>query len=165
MPGSTTPNSLPFPFLLETVDSDSVRLLAEAVDTNLNSRVVTATAAAKRPAALVMRDSGTQSFASGAAMANLTFTTEKFDNNGMGNLGTNNERLTIQTAGVYLVTGRVRLVTSPNDIGVLVLTITLNGTVVAGYKQRLAEEMNCTLVRPLVATDVLRLQFSWSGAR
>ena len=164
MPGTTTPDSLPFPFLLETVDSDSVRLLAEAVDTKLNSSIAAATVTTKRPAALVMRDTGTQSFATGAAMANLTYTTEKFDNNGMGNLGTNNERLTIQTAGVYLISARVRLVTSPNDIGALILTITVNGTALAGAKQRLSEELNCTLVRPMVATDVVRAQFSWSGA-
>lgn len=164
MPGTTTPNSFPFPFLLETVDSDSVRLLAEAVDTKLNTAIAAAAVTTKRPAALVMRDTGTQSFASAAAMANLTYTTEKFDNNGLGNLGTNNERLTIQTAGVYLITGRVRLVTNDADIGAMILTITVNGTALAGAKQRLTEELNCSLVRPMVATDVVRLQFSWSGA-
>jgi hypothetical protein len=164
MPGTTTPNLLPFPYLLETVDSDSVRLLAEAVDAKLNTSITNATTTTKRPAALVMRDSGTQSFATGAAMANLTYTTEKFDNNAMGNLGTNNERLTIATAGVYLITARVRLVTSSADIGAMILTITVNGTALAGAKQRLAEEMNCQLVRPMAAADIVRAQFSWSGA-
>jgi hypothetical protein len=164
MPGTTSPNLLPYPFTTETVDSDSVKNLADAVDAKLNTSITNATATTRRPAALVVRDSGTQSFATGAAMANLTFTTEKFDNNGMGNLGTNNERLTIATSGVYLVTARMLLSGLNDDVGAMILTITINGTMLAGAKQRLALEMNCQLVRRLTATDIVRAQFSWSGA-
>jgi hypothetical protein len=164
MPGTTTPNSLPYPFLAETVDSDSVRLLAEAVDTKLASQMTSATATTRRPAALVVRDSGTQSFATGAALANLTYTTERFDNNTMGNLGTNNERLTVVTAGVYCIYARVMLPGSNDDIGAMTLVITVGGTVLAGAKQRLALEQNVQLVRRLNAADIIRAQFSWSGA-
>jgi hypothetical protein len=174
MPGATTPNLLPYPYLAETVDSDSVKNLADAVDAKLNTSITNATATTRRPAALVLRDTGTQAFASGAAMANLTFTTEHFDNNGIASLGANNERLTIQTAGVYHVSARVLLDggTAP-EISTIILTITINGTALSGTKRRggvtaafsscCGVDASCALMRRLNATDIVRAQFSWTG--
>lgn len=39
----------------------------------------------------------------------ITYDTEEFDTNSMANLGTNDDRLTFQTAGVYLVHGALRM--------------------------------------------------------
>lgn len=173
MPGTTTPNSFPFPFVTETVDSDSVKNLADAVDTKLASSIAAATVLNRRPAALVMRDTGTQSFATGAALANLTYTTEKFDNDTMGNLGTNNERLTVVTAGVYQVTARAQFSSGIEAISAWLLAITINGTVLAGSKRRGAPtgiwvssgpyDISATLVRRLSAADIIRAQFTWTG--
>jgi len=174
MPGATPTLALPFPYLDEVVDADSVKNLADAVDSELNTLITDATATTRRPAALVLRDTGTQAFASGAAMANLTFTTEHYDNNGMASLGTNNERLTIGTAGVHQITARVLLDggTAP-EISALMLTITANGTTVAGTKRRggttaafsscCGVDISCVLMRRFNASDIVRAQFGWTG--
>lgn len=165
MPGSTTPNALPYPYENETVDDVSIKNLADAVDAKFNTSITNATATTKRPAALVKRDTGTQSFATGAALANLTFTTELYDNNGMGNLGTNNERLTIATNGVYLVSATAILNggAAEQDVTTGVLVITVNGTVVSGWKGRWVTTITVPLVKRLVAGDVVRAQYQWIG--
>jgi len=164
MPGTTPTYSIPFPYETETVTSVSVKNLADTVDGLLNTQITAAIAASKFPAALVKRDTGTQSFATGAALANLTFTTEHYDNNGMGNLGTNNERLTIATAGVYFVAGAVFLDSSNNEnITMAELTMTLNGTMVCARKGRWTRGLGFGLTKRLAAADVLRLQYRWVG--
>lgn len=165
MPGVTPGLSLPYPYANETVDSVSVKNLADAVDAALNTSITNATLTNRRPAALVKRTTGTQSFASGAALANLTYTTEMFDNDAMGNLGTNNERLTITTAGVYLISAFWSLdpstngseVTSSNAI------ITVNGTLIAGRKTRFTLLGAFSVMHRLSAADVIRQQFTWTG--
>lgn len=164
MPGTTTLYAIPFPYETEVVNSVSVKDTADAVDALLNTQITAATNAAKYPAALVKRDSGTQSFATGAALANLTFTTEHYDNNGMGNLGVNNERLTIATAGVYFVAGAVFLDSSNNEnITMAELTLTLNGTMVMARKGRWTRGLHVALTKRLAVADVLRLQYRWVG--
>lgn len=164
MPGTTPLYAIPFPYETETVDSVSVKNTADAVDALLNTQITAALAASKFPAALVKRDTGTQSFATGAALANLTFTTEHYDNNGMGNLGVNNERLTIATAGVYFVAGAVFLDSSNNEnITMAELTLTLNGTMVMARKGRWTRGLHVALTKRLAVADILRLQYRWVG--
>lgn len=165
MPGTTPSHSIPYPLMTEVVDSASVKNLADSVDALLNTAITTATSYTKRPAALVKRDSGTQSFATGAGLANLTFTTEHYDNNGMGNLGTNNERITIQTAGVYLLVASWEISSSNNeDVQFANGVLTVNGTIVSGQKLRFPESggsMAC--VKRMAVTDIVRAQFQWTG--
>jgi hypothetical protein len=164
MPGTTPLYSIPYPYETEVVDAASVENVADAVDTLLNAQITAAVAASKFPAALVKRDSGTQSFATGAGLANLTFTTEHYDNNGMGNLGVNNERLTIQTAGVYFVAGAVFTDSSNNEnITMAELTLTLNGTMVMARKGRWTRGLHVALTKRLAVADILRLQYRWVG--
>lgn len=164
MPGTTPTYAIPFPYETETVNATSVKNTADAIDALLNTQITAATAAAKYPAALVKRDTGSQSFATGAAVANLTYTTEHYDNNGLGNLGVNNERLTIQTAGVYFVVGGVFLDSSNNEnITMAELTMTLNGTMVCARKGRWTRGLAFGLMKRLAVADVLRLQYRWVG--
>jgi hypothetical protein len=164
MPGSTPNHAIPYPLLAEGVDSISVKNLADAVDALLNTALTTATSYTKRPAALVKRDTGTQSFASGAALANVTYTTEHYDTNGLGNLGANNERLTIQTAGVYLLVAAWEISSSNNeDVQVSHSNITVNGTVVSGRKLRFATGGSLACVKRMAVSDIVRQQFTWTG--
>jgi hypothetical protein len=165
MPGTTPLHSIPYPLLTEGVDSISVKNLADAVDALLNGSLTTAVSYTKRPAALVKRDTGTQSFASGAALASVTYTTEHYDSNGIGNLGTNNERLTIQTAGVYLLAASWTISSSNNeDVQHAHATITVNGTVVSGRKYRFPEEGgSVACVKRMNVADIVRQQFTWTG--
>lgn len=165
MPGTTPNHAIPFPLMTETVDSISVKNLADTVDGLLNTGITTATSYTKRPAALVKRDSGTQSFATGVALANLTFTTEHYDNNGLGNLGVNNERLTIQTAGVYLLVASWQISSSNNeDVQFAHGVLTVNGTIVSGQKLRFPETGgSLACVKRMAVSDIVRAQFQWTG--
>lgn len=164
MPGTTPTYAIPFPYENETMSAVSVQNLATTVDGLLNTQITAAIAASKYPAALVKRDSGSQSFATGAALANVTFTTEHYDNNGMGNLGTNNERLTVVTAGVYFIAGGVFLDSSNNEnITMAELTITLNGTMIAARKGRWTRGLGFGVMKRLAVADILRMQYRWVG--
>lgn len=164
MPG-TTSLGIPFPYANEVADAVSVKNLADEVDVELNAAITAATLTTKRPAALVKRTSGTQSFATGAAFANLTYTTEMFDNDGMGNLGANNERLTVTTAGVYLISGLWFLDPSYNETEVTSsnFIITINGSVLAGRTARFVLGGALSIMHRLSAADIIRTQFKWVG--
>lgn len=164
MPGTTTTYSIPYPYETETVTSVSVKNLADTVDGLLNTQITAANNAAKFPAALIKRDTGTQSFATGAGLANLTHTTEHYDNNGMANLGANSERLTIATAGVYMITGAVFTDSSNNEnITMAELTLTLNGTLISARKGRWTRGLHVAHMKRLAVADILRLQYRWVG--
>lgn len=166
MPGTSPTLGIPFPYANETVDAVSVENLADEVDTELAASIAAATLTTKRPAALVKRTTGTQSFATGAGLANLTFTTEMFDNDGMGNLGVNNERLTVVTAGVYMISLFWFLDTAVNetDITSQKAVITINGSVLAGRTSRFVLGGAISIMHRLSAADIIRGQFQWVGA-
>lgn len=165
MPGTTPTLLLPFPYENETVDSVSVKNLADAVDSALNSAITGAVLTTRRPAALVKRATGTQSFASGAAFANLTFTNEMYDNDGMGNLGVNNERLTVVTPGVYMISAFWFMDPSYNETEVTSqrAILTVNGAILAGRSSRFVLGGAISMMHRLSAADVLRIQFTWTG--
>lgn len=165
MPGASPTLALPFPFQDEVGDAVSVENLADAVDAALLSAITGATLTTRRPAALIKRTSGTQSFATGAGFANLTYTTEMFDNDGMANVGVDNERLTVVTPGVYLIGSFWFLDTATNETQVTSQTaiITINGSILAGRKMRFGVGGAIAMVHRLSAADIIRSQFQWVG--
>lgn len=165
MPGTTPGLALPFPYENETVNSVSVKNLADSIDTALAASITAATLTTRRPAALVKRATGTQSFATGAALANLTYDTEMFDNDGMGNLGVNNERLTVVTAGVYMISLFWFLDPSTNTSQVTsnFAQITINGSILAARKSRQVLGGAISIMHRLNAADIIRGQFQWAG--
>lgn len=165
MPGTTPTLLLPFPYENEVVNSVSVKNLADAVDAALLSSITGATLTTKRPAALIARTSGTQSFATGAGLANLTYTTEMFDNDAMANVGVNNERLTVVTAGVYFISSFCFLDPSTNETQVTSQNhiITINGALLAGRKMRFGLGGAIGIMHRLSAADIIRAQFQWVG--
>lgn len=62
-----------------------------------------------------------------AAWTTIGFNAETADNDGMHDNTTNNSRLTIQTAGLYLVVGQVAFATT-SSTGSRSVQVTLNGT-------------------------------------
>lgn len=165
MPGTSPTLGIPFPYLNEVADAVSVENLADEVDTELAASITAATLTTRRPAALIKRTTGTQSFATGAGFANLTFTTEMYDNDGMGNLGVNNERLTVVTPGVYFISALAFLDTSYNETEVTSLQtiITINGAILAGRKMRFGLGGAFGMMHRLSAADIIRVQFTWTG--
>lgn len=166
MPGTTPDLGLPFPYLDEVVDAADVEALADAVDTELAASIAAATLTTERPAALVKRTSGTQAFSTGAGAASLTYNTEIFDNDGMANLGVNNERLTVVTPGVYLISAFWFLDTSYNVTTVTSsrATITINGSILAGRTARFTLGGAFGIMHRLSAADIIRAQYTWTGS-
>jgi hypothetical protein len=163
VPGATG-LGIPYPLEAEVVDANSVQNLANSVDALLNTAFTAANLSRSRPAALAVRDTTTQSFTSGVALANVTYTTEHYDNDAMCNLGVNNERLTVVTAGVYCVyfawavpSSNSSQFTSSNTV------ITVNGAIVSGRKLRWGEDGAIVCMRRLAAADILRAQYTWTG--
>lgn len=61
-----------------------------------------------------------------------TFTSEDYDNDGMVNLGVNNTRITIQTPGIYVLNGFIRILGNGNaTLSGAGLTLASSGGVIA----------------------------------
>lgn len=76
------------------------------------------------PSCRVYQNSGTSLTTTYAALA---FQVESFDTDTMHDNSTNNSRITIKTAGKYMVTGNLNVATSGRQVG---LQIVVNGTTV-----------------------------------
>lgn len=85
---------------------DATNLADEAVTTaKIDSSAVTFAKISAFDKCRITKASA-QTIATGTETA-VTFTTEDFDTNGMHDTGSNTSRITIQTAGKYLVTGQI----------------------------------------------------------
>ena len=83
------------------------------------------------PAARVARTAGTQSIPNTTTTA-ITYDTEVSDSDGMATLGTNADRLTCITPGLYRVTAAQHL--AANATGIRYLTINKTGTAIAAHR-------------------------------
>lgn len=99
---STPVWNLPYPCAGDTIDPSIFCEFSDAVDTALASVNENAAFVLRRPNARVDRVSNINTFAAGVA-SNAQFNSEYFDNDNMGNLGSDAAALTIQTPGVYWV--------------------------------------------------------------
>jgi hypothetical protein len=106
------------------------------------------------------RQSSTQSIANNTTTA-VQFDTELWDDNGLINLGTNNDRITIQTSGKYLVVGG--LVWDANSSNVRHAIISVNGGAIRAHLTNDASSSNqnasltVSVILDLVATDYVQL--------
>jgi hypothetical protein len=105
--------------------------------------------------------------ASDSSQTPITFDTEQFDTDTMHDLGTNPERITFTTAGVYLVGGNIGWASS--SAGRRQLRILLNGTtqlnnVVVDVDSVTGHRMNVVTIFDMAANDYVELQaFQTSG--
>jgi hypothetical protein len=105
-----------------------------------------------------------------AAWTALTFNTEVWDEDEMHSLATTTERLTIRTAGVYLISAQVRF--AANTTGTRELQIRLNGTTTLALADCLATAqanglvyLNLVTLWKLVVGDYLSaVVYQTSGA-
>lgn len=106
MPGQTTTWDLRYPLYGDVADpAGQIQDLAEDVNGDLVTLQTALSAVQVKLRGQISR-TGSVSVPN-ATPTNLTFDTEDFDNDNMANLGVNNQILTVNTAGVYLVIGRV----------------------------------------------------------
>jgi hypothetical protein len=102
MPATTPIYGITYPCAGDVINAAAFATFATSVDAALASVNLTATEALTRPVARLAGD------ISVAVAVNTEFTgtynVVLFDNDAMANLGVSNDRLTVQTAGTYLVT-------------------------------------------------------------
>jgi len=101
MPDATPNFGIRYPCAGETIDAAVFETFATDVEAAIALVDAEMTRALHRPAVRLQRGLASQSITV-ATTTDATYDTESFDNDSMGNLGVNNDRATIQTAGVYL---------------------------------------------------------------
>lgn len=104
---------------------------------------------ANRPACRVFH-SVNQSITNNTATT-LAFNSERFDTNTMHDTATNNSRITMTTAGLYLVNCSVAL-ESRNDYNFAYLLLRTNGSTTIGYQTSLDIDVSNT---PLISVTTL----------
>lgn len=126
--GGTTTQGLRYPYLDEVITSVSQKNLADDIDGALDTDDTALQLGLHRPSARLTRSASQTS--TGNAAVNPTWAVEVYDTDTMGNIGTNNERMTIKTAGLWMF-GATLLPTGYGASHVAWhLGITKNGTVV-----------------------------------
>lgn len=160
-----TPNwNIPYPCAGETIDCTVFQAFTQAIQDAVTGLDDLSTDILNRPAAKVT--GGSQAIAVGVS-TNATYTTEVYDNAAMANLGVNNDRLTITTSGMYMVTAWSVLGSGFTTITSNAVAITNNATVL--YRKKNSSDTNLTMavsVTGLInctAGDVLRASILWTG--
>lgn len=164
----STPNfAIPYPCAGETVDCDDFALFTEGIQDALTSLDALNTEVLNRPAAHIQAFANGQTFTVNVA-TNVIFDTVFFDNDGMANLTVNNDRLTVQNPGMYLVSGNLRTGASFTTITSQSNALSLNGTIL--YRKKESSDNNNLMYIPsaiglmnCVAGDVIRLVYLWTG--
>lgn len=165
MPGATPIFGIPYPCANEVVDAASFQDFADAVDAALTTLNTLSAYALARPTAKVF-NSAPQVIVGGVLTVAI-FDTEIWDNDGLANLGVNNNRFTVQTDGTYLLTGQTTF-TGAGALVSGVVGLSLNG--VTHYRIR---DMDGTGFRitvdalglfTCVAGDILRMTLESAGS-
>jgi hypothetical protein len=112
----------------DTVDGSHAAAFATAAHTHAASDVVSGTLTLDRlPSVPACRlTSSTDQTLSDGTWADLAFNTETYDTDAMHDPSTNNTRITIKTAGKYLITGQVFI--KAGDVSVRAAAIRYNNT-------------------------------------
>lgn len=162
MPGLTPNLNLRYPLYTEPVDgAGQIKNLADDINFALST-----TQASLGP----INARKTAEVTATAAQANpntvatiMTYTSEIVDNDNMANLGVNNDRLTVQTNGLYLVQTTVLMPAAAN--GKRRLELLKNGTVMASQQRENAGagaevRLNIVMLVAGVATDFFQARSS-----
>ncbi len=128
MPGLTSPQNFPYPLYTEANNAPTqIQALADAIDDALvASQALIASIVARKA---VRASSVTNQSIPNNAVTLGTFTTEDFDNDNMFNVGVSTTNVTVNTAGLYLVTGTATW--APNATGVRQAALLKGGTAFA----------------------------------
>lgn len=120
----------------------------------------------RRPNARVILGSSAQTIAVNTA-TNVQFVVETFDNDSMADLAVNNERLTVQTAGIYLVAGT--LLTGGPFTTLTSEALALSQNSVVRFRKKNHFNGNISVFLQTIGLfdcqvgDVLRLVYLWTG--
>lgn len=160
-----TPNwNIPYPCAGETIDCTVFQAFTQAIQDAVTGLGDLSNDILNRPAAKV--SGGGQAIAVGVS-TNAVYTDELYDNAAMANLGVNNDRLTITTSGMYMVTGWWYPGSGFTTLTSNAVAISNNGTVL--YRKKNSSDTNIAMsvtVTGLInctAGDVLRTSVLWTG--
>ncbi len=165
MPGTTSRFAIPYPCLSDPIDASAFAAWTNGIEAAMAQVDATEAQALHRPAASVTFPNAL-SLPVGVA-TNVTFGTELFDTDNMVDLGSNNDRITIRTQGVYMVEASICLSQGPLTTYTSGRNaVTLNGNVALARKHddiSVASSISGILPAVLVPGDILRLQYLWTG--
>jgi hypothetical protein len=103
---ANTPRGYTYPLYSDPANFPAqLQDFAQDVDTDVAAQVARITAALNRPSARCSATAN-QSIAANTDVF-ATFAVEDYDNAAMVNLGVNNDRITLTSTGIYLITGEV----------------------------------------------------------
>lgn len=169
----TPARGIRYPGLEELGRPSALQYTAEDFDTAFTKSDSLRSAAEHKPRARVWRAAGSQNITK-ATWTQLTgFDTELYDSDNLGNLGTNNDRLTVNTPGLYLFAAYAQGNTGGVAMGSGRLAIARNAATIgsadfihkAGYVAVAASTylFSCWAVYLMAATDNARLWVYWNG--
>lgn len=167
MPGSTPVYGITYPCGDDTIDTGVFQTFSQSLDDALVTAQAELDAATNKPSAQVYASGSSPISIAAATDVTCTFTTEVFDNDGMATLAVNNDRLTIQTGGVYWVgcTAQISDFTTLSSASVI---IQRNGVDFWRYKGRTlaisaSAIISFALPMDLFSGDTLILRARWTG--
>jgi hypothetical protein len=162
VPGLTPNVSLRYPLYTEPVDgAQQIKNLADDINAALLATQTSIGAITARKSAVV---SATTNQSNPNTVATImTYVSEILDNDNMANLGVNNDRLTVQTNGLYLVQTTVLMPAAAT--GKRRLELLKNGTVMASQQRENAGagaevRLNICMLVAGVATDFFQARSS-----
>lgn len=164
MPDSSPTFAIPYPCVGEPITLATFSSFATAVEAAIASVDAVEDFVLSRPSAFVV-NSGSTSVPLNVSTP-LTYDTELWDTDGMGNLGANNERLTIQTNGVYMIFGGTNSTAAPATLTSNAVILTKNGTTFAENKQDSTSNTfptHATSIIPCISGDIIRCNYLWTG--
>jgi hypothetical protein len=106
---STPVYGITYPCSGDTIDAGVFQTFSDTLDAALETVRAELAQATNRPSAQIYQGGTVPIPIAVATDVTATFTTEVFDNDDMANLAVNNDRLTIQTGGVYWVSMTVQV--------------------------------------------------------
>lgn len=150
MPEATATFGIVYPCSGETIDCAMFEDFTGDIQDAIDTVETLEESALNRPAARV--DGAGQAITENVATT-LTYTTEVFDNDTMANLGVNNDRLTVVTAGIYLVTGNIEAVTSVASPTSGAVAIVQTGT--TRYRRKMSNTANTSTIMGIQVIGLL----------
>ena len=162
MPASTAIYGITYPCGGDTIDTDVFAMFANTMDAALAQGAADLAAVTDKPNALVSATAAQAVVIN--VSTNLTFDTEVYDNDDMGNLAANNDRLTCQTAGAYFIRGEFTLISGFTTLTSVNVVLTVNG-IEQGRLIGEGDVGNYGLTMPveLFVGDIVRVQARWTG--
>lgn len=162
-----TPNyGIVYPCGGSQIGCDIFGEFTQSVQEALNTLDAAQAQAQNMPSASIRRNSGNSPLTISVATS-IQFDQESWDNDGMANLAVNNDRLTVQTPGVYMVSFNGQQSGTFTTLQSQAASIAVNGVTQYRKKQGSTTNRNFpTQVFGLVdcaAGDIIQAQWLWTG--